>query len=454
MKKTFGLLILLLPLIHCIAQKPLPSNMFMKKLPNGLDVLVLEDNSVPLVTLELAVKNGAYTESPEYNGLSHLYEHMFFKANKKYSDEGAFLYRMQELGISANATTTDEMVNYFFSLPKYNLRPGLELMNAAARYPSFKSAEIERENAVVDGEFQRKESNPMFQLHDAMDHHLWGDNYSRKNAIGDHDIIRSATADKLEEIRSRYYWPNNAQLVVAGDVSHEEVFQQVQKVFGDWKPSGFDPFERFEIPEFKPLEKSDYFVIAENNVQQPSMLFSWQGPDTRHDLPNTYVADIFSFILIQNSSKFHQALVESGLALDFSARYSTNKYTGPITFEITPNPGKIKECLAAINEQIRLLDSDDYFTDEQLAVSKKLFEIRALREEEVTTNFTHTLSYWFCSANIDYFNTYQDNLNKVSRSDIKNYVQKYIKGRPHCAGLILNPSDKTNLNAESFFKPE
>lgn len=125
MKKTFGLLILLLPLIHCIAQKPLPSNMFMKKLPNGLDVLVLEDNSVPLVTLELAVKNGAYTESPEYNGLSHLYEHMFFKANKKYSDEGAFLYRMQELGISANATTTDEMVNYFFRCPNTIFAPVL-----------------------------------------------------------------------------------------------------------------------------------------------------------------------------------------------------------------------------------------------------------------------------------------------------------------------------------------
>ena len=60
----------------------LPSNMFFKKLSNGLDVLVLEDNSVPLATIEIAVKKGSYTEPPQYNGLSHLYEHMFFKANK------------------------------------------------------------------------------------------------------------------------------------------------------------------------------------------------------------------------------------------------------------------------------------------------------------------------------------------------------------------------------------
>ncbi|HEX9509294.1 MAG TPA: pitrilysin family protein [Puia sp.] len=454
MKWTAACLVLLLNIFHCYAQKPLSSNLFMKKLSNGLEVLVVEDNSVPLATLEMAVKNGAYTESPEYNGLSHLYEHMFFKANKKYSNQGEFIDRMQELGISWNANTSDEMVNYYFTLPKYNLKPGLELMNSAVRYPAFNSTEIEKENAVVDGEFQRHESNPLWQLNDAMNHHLWGEGYSRKNVIGDHDIIRSATSDKMEEIRNRYYWPNNSLLIVAGDVLHEEVFQQAQKVFGDWKPSGFDPFERYEVPEFKPLEKSDYFVVGLSNVQQPMLLFSWQGPDTRRDTLNTYVADIFSYILMQNSSKFHRALVESGLALDFTANYSTKKYTGPIAFLITPNPGKIKECVAAFNEQLRLLDSDDYFTDDQLAVSKKQYEIRSLREEEVTSQFTHTLAYWFCSASIDYFNTYLDNLNKVSPEDIKNYVRKYIKGRPLCAGLLLNPSTRAGVSPETFFKSE
>ena len=452
MKKILACLIFFLCIFYCYPQKPLPSNMFMKKLPNGLSVFVVEDNSVPLATVEMAVKNGAYTESPEYNGLSHLYEHMFFKANKKYSGQGEFLDRMQELGISSNATTSDEMVNYYFTLPKYNLGSGLELMSVAMRYPAFKSTEIDRENAVVDGEFQRHESNPMWQLSDAMNHHLWGESYSRKNTIGDHDIIRSATSDKMEEIRNRYYWPNNSLLIVAGDVEHDKVFTQVQKIFGDWKPSDFDPFERYQVPEFKPLDKSAYFVVELNNVQQPMLLFSWQGPDTRRDTLNTYVADIFSYILMQNSSKFHLALVESGLALDIRANYSTKKYTGPITFLITPNPGKVKECVAAFKEQLDLLDSDDYFTDEQLAVSKKQYEIRSLREEEVTSQFTHTLAYWFCSASIDYFNTYLDNLNKVNREEIKNYVRKYIKGKPYCAGLLLNPSTRAAISPDSFFK--
>lgn len=425
--------------------------MFTEKLSNGLEVLVVEDNAVPLATIEMAVKNGAYTETDEFNGLSHLYEHMFFKANKKYSNEGAFLERIQELGISFNGTTSYEKVSYYFTLPKYNLSPGLELMNTAIRYPSFYQSDIDKENIVVDGEFQQHESNPSFALNNEMNHHLWGGLYSRKNPIGDHDIIRSATAEKMEEIRKKYYWPNNSLLIVAGDVNHEDVFSQVQHIFGDWKPSGFDPFEKFPIPEFRPLEKNDYFVVESPNAKTPMIMLSWQGPDTRKDVPNTYVADIFSYILLQKSSRLYKALVESGLALQMNVGYSTLKYTGPISFFIVPNPAKIKECVAELNRQLKMMDTDDYFTDEQLSVSKRQYEIRQLREQEATSQFIHVLSYWWCSANLDYFNTYLDNLNKVTREDIKNYVRTYIRDKPHCAGLLISPDSRSGIDANSLF---
>ncbi|MBO0719418.1 MAG: insulinase family protein, partial [Blastocatellia bacterium] len=78
-------------------------------LKNGLQVIVIENRSVPLVTVEIAVKNGAYTETPEYNGLSHLYEHMFFKSNEKSRAEG-YHDRPAELGMLQNATTREEVV--------------------------------------------------------------------------------------------------------------------------------------------------------------------------------------------------------------------------------------------------------------------------------------------------------------------------------------------------------
>src|SRR5688572_511973 len=248
------------------AQQNLPSNFYMTKLENGLEILVIEDNSVPLATIEIVVHNGSYTEDKDYNGLSHLYEHMFFKANKDLPSQEAFLARVRELGISFNGTTSNERVNYFLTLSSTKVGEGLSFMNSAIRYPLFLQEEMKRENPVVDGEFQRAESNPVFWLLKDMDKALWGNLYSRKNTIGDHDIILSATPEKMKVIQEKYYYPNNSMLVIAGDVKHEDIFLQCQKLFGDWKPSTFNIFEKYPIPEFTPLKESSAFITENANT--------------------------------------------------------------------------------------------------------------------------------------------------------------------------------------------
>ena len=189
-----------------------PSNFHHKVLDNGLEVLVIEDASVPLATIEIVVRNGAYCEPPEYDGLSHLYEHMFFKANKDYPSQEAFMERVDELGVVFNGTTSNERVNYFITLSNLKLQEGLEFMNSAIRHPLFDADEQKRENPVVDGEFQRAESNPVFFLLQDMDHQLWGEHYSRKNTIGDHDIIMTASKEKMLTIKNKYYSTHESQM--------------------------------------------------------------------------------------------------------------------------------------------------------------------------------------------------------------------------------------------------
>ena len=142
-------------------------SIYSKELPNGLHIVVIENPVVPLVTIELNVRNGSYTEPPEYNGLSHLYEHMFFKANALIPTQEKYLERMQELGMSFNGTTGEERVNYFFTFNKDNLKEGLEFMRAAAITPLFLQSELERERPVVTGEYDRNESNPYYHLYRA-----------------------------------------------------------------------------------------------------------------------------------------------------------------------------------------------------------------------------------------------------------------------------------------------
>jgi zinc protease len=446
MKKILSLICLLVLFTQMTAQQ-LPSNFHLTKLKNGLEVLVIEDKTVPLITVEICVKNGSYTEDPDYNGLSHLYEHMFFKANKDLPSQEAFLNRINELGISFNGSTSTERVNYYFTLNKKFLAEGLSFMNSAIRYPLFDETEMKNENPVVDGEFQRAESNPTFWLYEDLQKKLWGDLYSRKNAIGDHNIILTATTQKMRTIQQKYYYPNNSILVIAGDVDHTEAIKKATELFESWAPSDFDPFVKYPIPEFKPLEKSTLFLTENVNTRNPFIMMGLHGPDTRNDLKATYAADVFSFLLKQKSSKFQQELIDSGLAFGADVSYQTCKYTGPIVIVVVPHPQKIKEAIEKVEEHINQWDSDAYFTDEQLETAKTLLAVSDAQGREKTSEFIHTVTYWWASATIGYYTTYVDNLKKVTRDDIKQYIQKYIKGKPKAIGVLTTPANKAALEA-------
>jgi predicted Zn-dependent peptidase len=434
------------------SQQKIADNMYFKKLSNGLEIVVVVDNTVPLATIEMACRNGSFTESDDYNGLSHLYEHLFFKANKDYPNFESFNKKSNELEITSNATTKEEVVNYFFTLPTSNLKPGLKFMNSAIRNPIFTKEDMALENEIVNAEFTRHESSPLYELIDADKKHMWGANYSRKNVIGSHEVILSATPSKMDSIKNKYYWPNNSVLVIAGDVKANEAFSAAEDIFGSWKASPFDPFKKWPIPEVKPLTKNDYYIIESDKMPVPYMLFSWHGPDTRNDIPGTYAADVFSFIVNQNGSKLMKSLINSGLAQMASVNYYTQKYTGPISFMISPNPGKIKECYEEVLKQIALWDEDDYLSDVQIERAKRLLSISQVERREVTSDYAHLLSFWWASASIDYYTHYEENLNKITRADLLNYVRKYIKGKPFCAGMIINKSIVNNVKPQEFFK--
>jgi zinc protease len=440
----------LLSLATVCAQNEMPENFYFSKLENGLEFLVIEDPSVPLVTIEIAVHNGAYTESPEFDGLSHLYEHMFFKANKNIPSQEQFLERVNELGISFNGTTSDERVNYYCTLSSTKLNEGLEFMNNAIRYPLFLEEEMKKENPVVDGEFQRAESNPVFFLMNDVNKAMWGENYSRKNTIGDHDIILTATPEKMRTIQKKYYYPNNTLLVVAGAVNRDEVKKVVITEFGDWEPSDFDIFEKYPIPEFEPLTGSKTVVTVNENAQVPIMMIQQFGPKSMEDIEATYAADVFHTILSLPSGRFQKNLVESGLAYAASSSYQTLKHVGPITTFMVPNPQKMQEAISTLEAEVALWDTDDYFTDEQMEAAKNQLLIQDVYSRESTSAFVHSITFWWASATIDYYLGYIDNLQKVTRDDMKKYVKKYIHGNPNVTGILVPPAMKESMDIDSI----
>src|SRR5712692_6342583 len=263
------------------AAKP-ASDIASKILANGLEVIIVEDHSVPIVTIELAVRNGSFTEPPELNGLSHLYEHMFFKANRAIANQEQYLQRIGQLGIAYNGETREEVVEYYFTTTSPNLRAAMNFMRDATRYPLFKDEEFERERQVVIGEIDRNESAPTYYLNREMTDRLFYKFPSRKNALGNRQTVSTATTAMMRLIQGRYYVPNNSALVITGDVQTEDVYKMAQDFFGDWARREKDPFVEFPMVEHPALQKSEGNIIKQP-VTNVLLELGWHGPSIGKD---------------------------------------------------------------------------------------------------------------------------------------------------------------------------
>ena len=423
-------------------------------LSNGLQVIVVENHAVPLVTVELDVKNGAYTQTPEFEGLAHLYEHMFFKANKTIPSQEKYLQRTRQLGAQWNGTTSEERVNYFITFGVDSLRAGMQFMEDAVRYPLFLQEELVRERPVVTGEFDRNEANPYFQLNRAMDTLLWTpEYYSHKNTIGNRQVILSTTPEKMREIQRRYYVPNNSALIIAGDVTPANGFRLASEIFGDW-PRGEDPFAT-PIPDPPPLTKTKA-VVVEQPVEAATLVLKFDGPSVTRDPHSTYAADVLSSILNKRTSALSKRLVDSGLAYYANLSYYTLGHTGPISLFLQVDPAKAVEAKRVALEEITKMGDSSYVTQQELADAQTELGIQALYEREQTSEWAHTIGFWWSVASLDYYRNYVPNMQRISRSDLAQYARTYLVGKPYVVGLMMNPDafKKTRIGADALLPKE
>ncbi|MGZ8379710.1 MAG: M16 family metallopeptidase [Gemmatirosa sp.] len=412
-------------------------------LPNGLEVVVVENHGVPLATVEVDVKNGSYTQPPDYAGLAHMYEHMFFKASQQFPAPDQFTQRATELGAVFNGTTQEERVNYYMTLPADSLPAAMRAVASALRSPLFRADELAREKEVVLGEYDRQEANPAFGLQNEMAKRLYPGQFSRKNIIGDRQVIRTVTPEKMREIQRRYYVPNNTALVVTGDVIPDSVFAWAERWYGDWQ-KGADPFVETPIPPI-PALTADEGVIAEAGVSAVTVLVQWQGPSVRKDRAATYTADVFSDALNTPGSRFQRRLVDSGLWQGVVVNYYTLDQVGPITVSGQADPEKLRDALAALRDELEKLDDPGYFTAEELVAVKAQRAMESALGAERTSGLTHTIGFWWAVADLDYFMGYVDEMAKQTPADLQGYASKYIVGKPRITGVLLSPEDRAAL---------
>ena len=159
----------------------------------------------------------------------------------------------------------------------------------------------------------------------------------------------------------------------------------------------------------------------------------------------TYAADVLSFILSQQTSRFYKDLVESGLTYGVNLSYQTENHKGGITFVAQTSADKFERCRTAIMEELKKMGDPGYFTDDQLENAKTILAVDEQYGRERPSQYSHTVGYWWAVAGLDYYLNYVDNLKKATREDIAQCLNTYVNGKPYVMGVLSSPQDRKKL---------
>ena len=430
-------------ILHAQSRAELEKVLRRKVLANGMEVIVIENHGIPLATLEINVRNGAFTQPPEYSGLAHMYEHMFFKANKDLADADAFNDRSAELGAKFNGTTQEERVNYYLTLPADSVEGGLRFLASALRNPSFREDELAREKEVVLGEYDRNEAEPGFVFQQKATELLYPGQFSRKNTIGDRVVLKNVTPEQMRVIQRKYYVPNNCALIVTGDVNPDKIFALAELVYGDW-PRGADPFVADPIPPIAPLTGNKASIIEEP-INAVAVLLQWQGPSVGKDPGATYAADVFSDVLNTPGSTFQKNLVDSGLWQGVVVNYFTLNQVGPISISGQTTPEKLRPAMAALERELARFTDPTYITVSELESVKAQRAVSSAFGIEKASEIAHTIGFWWSVASLDYFMGYTDQMAQQRITDLLRYTSTYIAGKPRVTNVLMSAEARKGI---------
>src|SRR6266576_797205 len=286
--------------------------------------------------------------------------------------------------------------------------------------------------------WRRRSADRFFAVTRQIDAKLSPGNFSRKDVIGDRQIVSTTTPEKMRTIQTRYYVPNNSALIIAGDVNPAIVFSLAERELGQWA-RGTDPFVSDPIPAIPTLQKSEG-VVVEAPVGAVTVQIQWQGPSVGQDPKSTYAADVFSDVLNDQRSQFQQRLVDSGLWQAVGVNYYTLNHTGPITISGQTSPEQLRPALTALYEEIGKFDTPNYFTTDELEAVKAHRTVTSAFDRERASGFAHTLGFWWSVASLEYYMGYVDNMAQQKTTDLRAYARKYIVGKPRVTGVLISAS--------------
>ena len=437
LKRTLFVLLVSLCLSQTARADDFPMQSF--SLDNGLQVVVIENHKAPIVKHMVFYKAGASFEKPGKGGVAHLLEHLMFRGTQKVKGQ-TFNRILEENGADSNAFTAQDMTAYhqFLDLSRLELALFLEADRMQGLQISDADFEAERE-IVFQERKQRVDNNPSALFIEKVKKVLWQDHPYGQPVTGQDEEIRALTKEDVLTFYRQYYAPNNAVVVLSGDIDVSTAKKLVQKYYGALKPT------QFNQPSFKSLPKG-YRVKVEMNlpeVRAERYLKVFAVPSIVQNPDMAYALDVLSeYLTGDENAPLHQKLVlERQQALNVSASYDgVARSYGTFILSVVPK-SKINEFFEkqlekAVDEALYSMTEDKI----EKVKKKMLAELVYLKDNPSTlaTLAGYTLA---TGGSLDDLQRYAQRIEKVDLKAVWNAAEEMRRFAPQVTG-ILRPEEK------------
>jgi zinc protease len=361
------------------------AEVFEKTLSNGLKVIVKEDHRAPVLVQQIWYRAGSMDESTGTTGIAHVLEHMMFKGTKTVP-KGEFSKRIAAAGGRENAFTSYDYTAYFQQLHKDKLELAMKLESDRMQNLVLSDSEFAKEVQVVMEERRmRTDDQPHSLLFEKLMAMAYQEHPYQHPIIGWMNDLSTLTAADARTWYQRWYAPNNAVLVVAGDVKASEVFAMAQRYYGIIPSRALPARKKFNEPAQLGIKR----LTVKAPAELPLLVMSYHAPSVREPMKDTmpYALEVLAGVLDGNqSARLNKSLVrEQQIASSAGAGYDgTARGPSLFTLEATPSEGiSVGELEAALREQIGLLARDGVSAEELARVKAQVTANEVYKRDSV-----------------------------------------------------------------------
>lgn len=393
-------------------------------LDNGLHVILHQDNSAPLVTTSVLYHVGAKDEEPERTGFAHFFEHLLFEGTKNI-ERGQWFSIVSSNGGKNNAYTNDDFTYYYEIFPSNSLKLGLWLESERMLHPVINQIGVDTQNEVVKEEKRlRVDNSPYGKFFENVKKNLFVDHPYKHTTIGEMEHLDAASLEEFLAFNKKYYVPNNAVLVVAGDIEIAATKKMINDYFAPI-PRG-EEIKRVKIEE-KPITSPIKAVAYDANIQIPAVVTAYRMPSRTSrdskvlDMISTYLSD-------GNSSKLYKKMVdEQKMALQVGAfNISQEDYGMYLIFGLPLGDNSLESLVEAMDEEVVKIQNE-LISEKDYQKLQNKFEADFVNANASVEGIANSLAeYYTFYGDTQLINAEIDVYRSITREEIQDVAKKYL----------------------------